>query len=51
MGYRNILVSDAHTTYDNEALKADQIIRHHNSVWNGCFAELKTTEEVLQGEF
>jgi nicotinamidase-related amidase len=51
MGYRNILVSDAHTTYDNEALTADQIIRHHNSVWDGDFAELKTTAEVLQEEF
>jgi hypothetical protein len=32
-------------------LKADQIIRHHNKIWNGRFAKLKTTEEVLQEEF
>ncbi len=51
MGYRNILVSDAHTTYDSEELKAGQIIRHHNTIWNGRFARLKTTEEVLREEF
>lgn len=49
--YRNILVSDAHTTYDNEELKADQIIRHHNKIWNGRFAKLKTTGEILREEF
>ncbi len=51
VGYRNILVSDAHTTYDSEELKADQIIRHHNKIWNGRFAKLKTTEEILREEF
>lgn len=51
MGYRDILVSDAHTTYDSEELKADQIIRHHNKIWNDRFAKLKTTEEVLREEF
>jgi nicotinamidase-related amidase len=51
MGYRNVLVSDAHTTYDSDELIAEQIISHHNRIWNGRFARLETTEEVLEQEF
>lgn len=46
MGYKNILVSDAHSTFDSDSLKAEQIVRHHNRVLGGRFVELKRTEEV-----
>ena len=46
-GYRGILLSDAHTAFDSGVLPAEQIIRHHNSVLCGRFAEGMTTEEFL----
>jgi nicotinamidase-related amidase len=39
-GYDVTLASDAHTTFDNEVLKADQIIKHHNVALRG-FAKVK----------
>lgn len=50
MGYKNSLVSDAHTTFDSEVLKAEQIVRHHNNVLGGRFVELKRTEEIRFAE-
>lgn len=47
LGYDNIFVKDAHTTFDSKVLSANKIIEHHNDVIGGSFAELKTTEEVL----
>ncbi len=35
MGYNVTLVSDAHTTYDNDVLSAAQIIAHTNATLNG----------------
>jgi nicotinamidase-related amidase len=35
MGYDVTLVSDAHTTIDNQLLSAEQIIAHHNALLNG----------------
>jgi hypothetical protein len=35
MGYDVTLVSDAHTTIDNERLTAAQIIAHHNALLDG----------------
>lgn len=46
-GYRGILLSDAHTTFDSGVLPAEQIIRHHNSVLCGRFAEGMTSEDFL----
>lgn len=46
MGYKNILVSDAHTTFDSKVLKAEQIVQHHNNVLGGRFVELKRTKEI-----
>jgi nicotinamidase-related amidase len=46
MGYKNILVSDGHSTLDSEILSAEQIIAHHNQVLGSQFAALKTTDEV-----
>jgi nicotinamidase-related amidase len=44
--YNNILVKDAHSTFDGEILKAEQIIKHHNNVLGGRFVQLKDTDEV-----
>jgi nicotinamidase-related amidase len=46
LGYKNILVSDGHSTFDSPILTAAQIIEHHNGIIGGLFAELKKTEEV-----
>lgn len=46
MGYENILVEDAHSTFDSEMLNAKQIIDHHNSIFGGRFAKLKKTNEI-----
>ena len=35
LGYDVTLVSDAHTTHDNDLLSASQIILHHNALLNG----------------
>lgn len=46
--YRGIMLSDAHTTFDTAALRAPQIIAHHNSVLCGRFAKGMTTEEFIK---
>ncbi|MHC9002784.1 cysteine hydrolase family protein [Enterobacter adelaidei] len=44
LGFRTILISDAHTTMDNEHLSASDIIAHHNSTLSGPFVALSTAE-------
>lgn len=44
-GYRTVLVSDAHSTYDTGLLKASQIVAHHNGILRS-FADLKTTPDI-----
>ncbi|WFD09395.1 cysteine hydrolase family protein [Tepidibacter hydrothermalis] len=46
MGYENILVKDAHSTFDSQILDASKIIEHHNNVLGGRFVELKTADEI-----
>lgn len=46
MGYENVLVSDAHSTFDTPVLTAAQIIQHHNRVLGGRFVQLKATNEI-----
>ncbi|MGF7032588.1 nicotinamidase-related amidase [Paenibacillus mucilaginosus] len=46
LGYRVTLVTDGHTTFDSEVLKAEQIIAHHHTVLGGLFAELQEAGEV-----
>lgn len=41
-GYDVTLVSDAHTTEDNEVLKGEQIIAYHNYTLNGFRADTHT---------
>ena len=45
-GYRVTLVRDAHSTGDTGALKAADIIAHHNATLAGDFATLKRADEV-----
>ena len=52
MGYDVTLVSDAHTTVDNELLTAAQIIAHHNALLDGFDAgshaiTVKRADEVI----
>ncbi|MFH0071148.1 cysteine hydrolase family protein [Peribacillus sp. NPDC056705] len=46
LGYSVTLVSDAHSTWNNSVLTAQQIIDHANATLR-WFAAIKTTEEVL----
>lgn len=46
LGYKNVLVSDGHSTLDGDTLSAEQIIAHHNSVLGSQFAEVRPTNEV-----
>jgi uncharacterized protein len=48
LGYRVILASDAHSTFDAVHMDAAHIIEHHNKVLSDCFVRLKTTEDILQ---
>ncbi|KVO63831.1 cysteine hydrolase family protein [Burkholderia stagnalis] len=43
LGFRAVLVADAHTCMDTPALPAERIIRHHNATLDGPFATLTTT--------
>lgn len=49
-GYAVTLVSDAHSTWGDSGLSAEQIIAHHNAVLGNWFAKLATTESVQFGE-
>ena len=49
-GYAVTLVSDAHSTWGDSGLSAEQIIAHHNQVLGNWFATLATTESVQFGE-
>jgi len=46
MGYDSILVEDAHSTFDNGILFAQQIVKHHNGILGGRFVQLKHTSEI-----
>lgn len=45
-GYEVTLVQDAHGTWNNEHITAEQIIAHHNHVLGDWFATLKATAKV-----
>ncbi|SAD61175.1 isochorismatase hydrolase [Enterobacter cloacae] len=45
LGFRTVLISDAHTTIDNEYLSANDIITHHNSTLAGPFVTLSTASD------
>lgn len=45
-GYEVTLVADAHSTWDDKVLTAEQIITHHNAVLGNGFVTLQTTEQI-----
>lgn len=46
LGYKVVLVSDAHTTFDSPVLTAERIVEHHNRTLNGEFVDLSKSNEV-----
>ncbi|MEW4369843.1 cysteine hydrolase family protein [Paenibacillus kandeliae] len=47
IGYQhNIVAADAHSTLDSSVLSAEQIIRHHESVWHKRFATLESVDQI-----
>lgn len=46
LGYRVVLVSDGHTTFDSPVLPAERIVAHHNNTIGGAFVKLSTASEV-----
>lgn len=44
--WKTTLISDAHSTYDNDFMKAEDIISYHNHLIGSWFAALETTEEI-----
>ncbi|MGK9176027.1 cysteine hydrolase [Yokenella regensburgei] len=47
LGFKPILIADAHTTMDTAVLAAQTIIAHHNNTLNGPFVTLLSTDECL----
>lgn len=46
LGYDSILVSDGHSTFDNEVLDGETTVKHHNSILTG-FGRILSTEEII----
>ncbi len=46
LGFKVILVEDAHSCNDTELLPASTIIAHHNATLNGLFVSLIKTEDL-----
>lgn len=46
LDYQVTLVADAHTTYDTAIISAEQIIAHHNRIWQQSFADLATSDRL-----
>ena len=47
LGYKSILASDAHTTFDSKILSGAQIVEHHNYILGGRFVSLKSTDDII----
>jgi nicotinamidase-related amidase len=50
LGYRVVLVADAHSTFDSPVLPAESIVAHHNQTLGGRFAELRIAATVALGD-
>jgi nicotinamidase-related amidase len=46
-GFRMTVVSDGHTTFDNEIVSAEKIIALHHRIWQGKMAELVPSAMIL----
>lgn len=44
-GYKVTLVSDAHSTFNTEVLRAEDIVKHHNTVL-GAFADVVALKDL-----
>ncbi|QJB58541.1 isochorismatase family protein [Pseudodesulfovibrio sp. zrk46] len=45
-GYESILVGDAHSSYDNDVIRAQDIVAHHNNVLNRRFCTVMPTSDM-----
>lgn len=45
-GYESTLVGDAHSSYDNDVIKAKDIVAHHNNVLHRRFCQVIDSENV-----
>lgn len=45
-GYRTYLVGDGHSSYDNGVLAAADIVAHHNTVLDGRFCTVVSSDDV-----
>lgn len=45
-GYKSILAGNAHSTYDNEVMKAKDIVAHHNNVLNRRFCTVMEAADI-----
>ena len=45
-GFRMTVVSDGHTTFDNEILPAEKIVALHHRIWQGKVAELVPAADI-----
>ncbi len=45
LGYKVVLIEDAHSTFDNAVLQAQKIIDHHNVTLSKSFVELRKTAD------
>ena len=46
LGFKPLLVADAHTCMDTPVLAASAIIEHHNATLNGAFAKVINTADI-----
>lgn len=46
-----VLVSDAHSTYDNSTMKAIEIVNYHNRIIGRWFATLQQTNEIIDKDY
>jgi nicotinamidase-related amidase len=46
LGYKVVLVADAHSTFDSTELSAERIVAHHNNTLRGAFVELVTSDKI-----
>ena len=49
LGYRVLLASDAHTTFDRDFLSAENIVRHHNQIL-GHFAAAAGSVRTIEAD-
>ena len=48
LGYKeNILVKDAHSTFDTAVLSSSKIVEHHNNILGGRFVTLKEVKKII----